>query len=569
MPKNDMIIRIAGDGGEGIISCGDFIAAACARAGLEIFTFKTFPAEARGGYAMYQVRACTETLHSQGDTFDIFCALNSEAYEINRTHLLPGNAFVHDADFEPEVPEGVHAYAIPMTKVSKQLGFRKAKNMVALGALSHLLDIPADHLKDVLAKAFKPLGEKIVQTNLDAFDKGVEHAAALKKTDDWRLSKGKKAKDVIMLSGDEAVGLGALIAGLGFYAAYPITPASDIAHYLARHLPKTGGTVIQAEDEIASISQVIGASWAGRKAMTATSGPGLSLMGEMLGFAFMSETPVVVVNVQRGGPSTGLPTKHEQSDLFVAIHGSHGDAPRIVLAAADVGECLHLTVEALNLAETYQCPVILLSDSSLAFCKQAIPRPDPAAFDVKERRRWHGKGKYRRYALTTDGISPVADPGTPDGFHIATGLEHDETGKPSYVPENHEHMSAKRFTKLKSLSQHFPPPEMDGDATEQADVGIICWGSTIGPAREAVARLRAEGMRIKGLYPRLLWPLQAEQIKTFTSTCDRILVPEVNHQGQLARLIRAETGIDPVSFTICGGLPFTPGQITEHIREIA
>lgn len=569
MPEHELIIRIAGDGGDGVISAGDIIARACARLGLEIFTFKTFPAEARGGYAMHQLRTGSGRIHSHGDSVNVLCALNEQAWETDKNMLTPGSVLIHDATFSPEVPAGAHAYAIPMTYLARQLNFRQAKNMVATGALSQLFAIPAHALEDAIVTTFDTLGEDVVHTNLEAFRKGMAHAQKLEKTDTLHLPESTGEKDVIMLSGDEAVGLGALIAGLGFYAAYPITPASDIAHYLARHLPKTGGTVIQAEDEIASISQAIGASWAGKKAMTATSGPGLALMGEMLGFAFMSETPVVVVDVQRGGPSTGLPTKHEQSDLFVAIHGSHGDAPRIVLAAADVGECLHLTVEALNLAETYQCPVILLSDSSLAFCKQAIPRPDPAAFDVKERRRWHGKGKYRRYALTTDGISPVADPGTPDGFHIATGLEHDETGKPSYVPENHEHMSAKRFTKLKSLSQHFPPPEMDGDATEQADVGIICWGSTIGPAREAVARLRAEGMCIKGLYPRLLWPLQAEQIKTFINTCDRILVPEVNHQGQLARLIRAETGIDPVSFTICGGLPFTPGQITEHIREIA
>jgi len=569
MPEHELIIRIAGDGGDGVISAGDIIARACARLGLEIFTFKTFPAEARGGYAMHQLRTGSGRIHSHGDGVNVLCALNEQAWETDKNTLAPGSVLIHDATFSPEVPAGAHAYTVPMTYLARQLNFRQAKNMVAVGALSHLLAIPAHALEDAIAATFDTLSEDIVHTNLEAFRKGMAHAQRLEKTDTLHLPENTGEKDVIMLSGDEAAGLGALIAGLGFYAAYPITPASDIAHYLARHLPKTGGTVIQAEDEIASISQVVGASWAGKKAMTATSGPGLALMGEMLGFAFMSETPVVVVNVQRGGPSTGLPTKHEQSDLFVAIHGSHGDAPRIVLAAADVGDCLHLTVEALNLAETYQCPVILLSDSSLAFCKQAIPRPDPAAFDVKERRRWHGKGKYQRYALTADGISPVADPGTPDGFHIATGLEHDETGKPSYVPENHEHMSAKRFAKLQSLCRHFPPPEMDGDATEQAGVGIICWGSTIGAAREAVVRLRAEGMHIKGLYPRLLWPLQTEQLKTFASTCDRILVPEVNHQGQLARLIRAETGIDPVSFTICGGMPFTPGQITERIRELA
>ncbi|MBF0183287.1 MAG: 2-oxoacid:acceptor oxidoreductase subunit alpha [Magnetococcales bacterium] len=569
MAKNDLIIRVAGEGGEGIISTGDFIAAACARAGLEVYTFKTFPAEIKGGYAMYQVRTSPERIYNQGDTFDVFCAFNGEAYEVNKHLLKPGTAFVYDypgGDFEPEIPEGVIAYPVPMSKTAKEMKSYRSKNMVAMGALSVLFNISEATLKQVLTNKFKKKGEEILNFNLQAFDKGKELGLALQKNDPWRVADPSDPKDVIVISGNDAAGMGAILGGLEFFSAYPITPATEIAKYVATHLPKLGGTLIQAEDEIASIAQVLGASYAGRKSMTATSGPGLALMAEMLGMASMSETPVMLVDVQRGGPSTGLPTKHEQSDLFLAIHGAHGDAPRIVLSVEDVKDCIDMTVDALNIAEEYQCPVLLLSDGSLAFSTQTIPRPDPASYRLVNRKKWDGEGTYKRYLITDDGISPMVDPGTPEGMHIATGLEHTETGAPSFKPEAHESMHAKRFNKIKPIVDRYKPVEVDGDG--DADVGIITWGSTIGVAREAVARLRAEGHKVKGFYPKLMWPMPVAQYESFAATCKKILVPEVNYQGQLSHFIRAETSIKPIPFTICGGLPFTPIQMINKVKEI-
>ncbi len=569
MTKHDLIIRIAGEGGEGIISAGDMITQACARAGLDVYTFKTFPAEIKGGYAMYQLRASSERLYNQGDSFDVLCALNGEAYDLNQTRLQPGTVLVYDSpggDFEPDIPEGVHAYPIPMTATAKEMKSPRAKNMVALGALSQLFAIPDNSLREVIAAKFGRKGESVVQANLAAFKRGRALAAAQTKTDPYTVEHAREKRDVIVMSGNHAIGLGALIAGLDFYSAYPITPATEIAQYVARHLPKRGGTLIQAEDEIASISQVVGASYAGKKAMTATSGPGLSLMGEMLGMAFMSETPCVVVDVQRGGPSTGLPTKHEQSDLFLAIHGGHGDAGRIVLAVESVQDCIGLTVQAFNLAEKYQVPVLLLSDGSLAFSTQTIPYPDPDGYAKIERKRWNGEGEYKRYLHTDDGISPMADPGTHGATHIATGLEHNELGMPNYTPANHEAMQAKRFGKLKTVATDFPPAEVDGEGG--ADVGIIAWGSTIGVVREAIGRLRDEGLQVKAFYPKLLWPLPAEQFEAFGATCKRILLPEVNFQGQLAHFVRAETTLRPESYTVCGGLPFTPGMIVRKVKEM-
>ncbi len=570
MSKHDLIVRVAGEGGEGIISSGDFIAAACARAGLEVYTFKTFPAEIKGGYAMYQVRTSGEKIFNQGDTFDVFCAFNGEAYELNKHLLRPGTAFVYDGpggDFEPEIPEGVHAYPIPMTKTAKELGSARAKNMVALGALSQLFDIPAETLREVLVGKFKRKGDEVVKVNLDAFGKGMELAAAQQKSDSWRVAAPKeKRDDVIIISGNDAVGLGALLGGLDFFSAYPITPATEIAKYVSRHLPKRGGTLIQAEDEIASIAQVLGASYAGKRSMTATSGPGLALMSEMLGMAHMSETPALVVDVQRGGPSTGLPTKHEQSDLFLAIHGSHGDAPRVVLSVENVQDCIDMTVDALNIAEQYQTPVVLLSDGSLAFSTQTVPYPNPDNYTVIERKRWDGAGEYRRYAASEDNISPMADPGTPGAMHIATGLEHGESGAPNYSPANHEAMHAKRFNKIQPLTDTYKSVEVDGKG--EADVGIIAWGSTIGVVREAIERLREAGHKVKGFYPKLLWPMPVAQYEAFAATCGKVLVPEVNYQGQLSHFIRAETSIRPISYTICGGLPFTPGMIVAKVEEL-
>src|SRR4030067_237817 len=277
---------------------------------------------------------------------------------MNRASPKPGTAIVYDSpgDFDPEIPPGVYAYPIPMSHTAKEMHNPRAKNMVALGAMSVLFNIPVESLRKVITAKFSRKGEDVVKGNLHAFERGRELAKALDKTDPWTLGTPKGKQDVIVMSGNNAIGLGALIAGLDFFSAYPITPATEVAIYVAKHLPKRGGTLIQAEDEIASISQVIGASYAGKKAMTATSGPGLALMSEMLGMAFMAELPCVVVDVQRGGPSTGLPTKHEQSDLFMAKNGGHGDAGRSVLSGENVKDCIELTVVGFNMAEEYQCP---------------------------------------------------------------------------------------------------------------------------------------------------------------------------------------------------------------------
>ncbi len=567
----DLVIRIGGEGGEGVISTGDMLAQASARAGLEVLTFRTFPAEIKGGYAMYQLRVSPEKVLSQGDTFHVFVAFNGEAYEMNRGLLIPGTVLVYDGpggDFEPEPMEGVIQYPIPMTKISKiELVNPISKNMVALGAVMQLFSFPIDSLKELIGAKFKKKGENVVEMNIKALEAGAAYVRSnIKKTDRFYVQTAQPREDVIMVSGNEAVGLGALVAGCRFFSCYPITPATDIANWLSRHLPKANGVVVQAEDEIASLGQVIGASFAGAKAMTGTSGPGLDLMLELLGFASMAEIPIVIADVQRGGPSTGLPTKSEQSDLFLAARGGHGDFPRIVLAAATIEDCFYLTVEAFNLAERYQIPVILLSDGALAFRTEKIKRPDLSKIRIINRELYSGNGEFQRYAVTETGISPMSIPGQAGGRYIASGLEHSETAAPKYSPDYHTLMTEKRFKKLANIEEEFPEPECEGG--REGDIGIISWGLTQCAVREAIRNCADDGLSVKALYPKLLFPVPVKAIRRFASTVKKVIIPELNYQGQFAELVAAHAGIDSIRFNLYGGLPFTPDQIRKKIKEV-
>ncbi|MBI5816567.1 MAG: 2-oxoacid:acceptor oxidoreductase subunit alpha [Nitrospinae bacterium] len=573
MAQNDLIIRFGGEGGEGIISSGDMVAQAAARSGLEVLTFKTFPAEIRGGYAMYQTRFAHDNILCEGSGFDVMVAFNQEALDQNVKLMKEGTVLVYDypgGDIaeEQNIP-GVTCYPVPMSKTAKEdLGMYRVKNMVAMGAVAELFAISMDQIRETIKEKFGKKGAEIVELNFKALDAGRDHVRNnLKKTDPYKMDPGKPKEGTIIISGNEAVGLGALLAGVQFFSAYPITPATEVANYLSKELPKFKGTLVQAEDEIASIGNVIGASYAGAKAMTATSGPGLSLMQELIGLASISEVPIVICDVQRGGPSTGLPTKHEQSDLLLAALGCHGDASKVVISPEGVEDCVYLTVEAFNVAEKYQVPVIILSDGSLGFRTASMKRPDPKSLRIVNRELYKGNGKpFARYEFTASGVSAMALPGTPGGAYISTGLEHAESSAPRYTADNHSKMLDKRFNKLNDIEDFFPKTE--ADVQDGAGLGIITWGSTIGVVREAVKLARAQGLKVSALYPKLVWPLPLKALNGFTSKHKKILIPEVNKQGQLARLIKSETGLNSISYPIYGGMPFTPAMILDKIKEV-
>jgi 2-oxoglutarate ferredoxin oxidoreductase subunit alpha len=368
---------------------------------------------------------------------------------------------------------------------------------------------------------------------------------------------------------------GALAAGCRFFAGYPITPASDILEEMAKRMPDVGGATLQTEDEIAAIASVVGASVAGLKSMTATSGPGFSLMQEMLGLATMAEVPLVVVNSMRGGPSTGLPTKMEQADLNIALYGGHGEAPRIVLAARSVEDSFYQAMQAFYLSETFQMPVVLLSDQSLSHRTSTLPMPDPLLVPVAERLRPSPEEVegYKRYRLTESGISPMGVPGFDPTPFTATGLEHDETGAPNYTPAMHTAQLDKRGEKFERAAGilcglepplgclHYGVPE------EEAEVGVLCWGSTVGVVREAVEEMVAEGYPVAALAPAVINPLPAERIVEFAEGMKVVIVPEVNRTGQFAAWVKAHTELHLISLNKYGGLPFTPAEIRAKVME--
>ncbi|HUE75884.1 MAG TPA: 2-oxoacid:acceptor oxidoreductase subunit alpha, partial [Chloroflexota bacterium] len=462
--------------------------------------------------------------------------------------------------------------SVPLTDIAKnQLKFELGKNVVAVGVASALFGLPTQFTEKLLRQRWQRKGEEIVLVNLRALQAGIEYVdRAIPNREEFTLEAGPIDPNTIIVSGSQSLSMGALAAGCNFFAGYPITPASDVMEFLAAELPKLGGSVIQAEDEIAAITMCLGASYAGAKVCTSTSGPGFSLMVEALGLGAMAELPVVVIDAQRAGPSTGLPTKHEQGDLFLAATGGHGEVPRIVIAPTSVEDSFTMGIVAFNLAEKYQMPVVLLSDTVLMMRMEAIKRPNLDAVQIVERLRYQPNGHpeengYLRYAPSDTGVSPISIPGQPGGQYVATGLEHNETGRPRYDPTTHSTMTERRFRKLEMAVEDAPPPIRYGDPT--AEIGIISWGTTMGSVIEAVDRLAKQGVKVEAIAPRMLWPLPDHQLRPFIESKRRLIVAEVNYSGQLAEFIKARYLRDVIELKTYGGVPFKTSMIVEFVEQ--
>jgi 2-oxoglutarate ferredoxin oxidoreductase subunit alpha len=374
------------------------------------------------------------------------------------------------------------------------------------------------------------------------------------------------------MTGNEAIALGSAAAGVKCFFGYPITPASEIMEWLAVHLPKIGGKVLQTEDEISAICAVAGASWAGEKAMTATSGPGVSLMSEALGLLSIAEIPAVIVDSQRGGPSTGLPTKTEQSDLMLAIHGSHGDAPRVVIAPTSVSECITMMGAAFYFAEKYQIPVIVLVDQALSARVETVKPGIVEEIPQSSRLRAQApaEGNFARYKLANSPVSPAAIPGTDGCEHMVTGMEHDEFGNFACDDETHTAMTVKRFRKLEEIENDPLTQTLCESIGEgRADIGVVTWGSSAGPVEEAIQEARRLGISVRGLVPKILNPLPHAQMKKFFSEVNRVIVPELNFTGQLASQLRATYCVPTISLTKIKGVPLEPSEIVAKIIEAA
>lgn len=565
-------LAIAGSGGAGALTAGNLILEAASAAGWQGLLTRTVGPQIRGGEAAALIRLASHPVECMPDRYDLLIGIDwMNAHRFGpEIELGPNSLVIGDprgGDAPPVVAEaGARLVEIPMKEMAKAIPDGRP-NMIAVGIAGKLLHIPEAQLAALIEKQLAGKGTHAIESSRTALRAG--YAAAADLDLGLRLTAPPpKAARRWLASGNETTALGAIRGGIRFAAAYPITPATEILEWLAPALPKVGGSLLQAEDELAAINMIIGASFGGTPSITATSGPGLSLMIEALGLATAAEIPLVLVDVMRGGPSTGIPTKSEQGDLNIAIYGLHGDAPHIVVAPQTVADCQFTTQWSVYLAETLQTPAIVLSDQFIGQARAAIDRPADVAF-IGQRLRApetaDAYGTYKRYALAANGVSPMAIPGTRGTQYVADGLTHTERGIPTSSAGDHQAQLDKRRDKLDNFNygDHWATIEGEGDIT------VITWGSLTGAAREAIARAKRDGVKATLISPRLLWPVQPERLAAALKGKSRVLVVEQTHGAQFHRYLRAHYDL-PASvrvFNRPGPLPIKAGEIHQAIME--
>lgn len=578
--KSQISWKVGGQQGEGIESTGEIFATAMNRKGYFLYGYRHFSSRIKGGHTNNKIRVSTSPVHAISDDLDILIAFDQETIELNHHEMREDSIIIADAKAKPQKPENCVAQLIelPFTSTAKELGTALMKNMVAIGATSALMDLNTSTFETLIDNMFSKKGNKVVDMNIQALNMGYDlmKQQVTNVNGDFTLENGSGHPHLYMI-GNDAIGLGAIAAGSRFMSAYPITPASEIMEYMIANLPKVDGTVVQTEDEIAAATMAIGANYAGVRGFTASAGPGLSLMMESIGLSGMTETPLVIINTQRGGPSTGLPTKQEQSDLMQMIYGTHGDIPKIVVAPTDAEDAFYLTMEAFNLAEEYQCPVILLSDLQLSLGKQTVKTLDYNKIDIRRgeiiqtdiERAEDDKAYFKRYALTTSGVSPRPIPGVKGGIHHVTGVEHNEEGKPSEAPINRQNQMEKRMRKTESLVINNPVLLNEHD--DKADILYVGFISTKGAIEEGAERLEQQGVKVNTMHIRQLHPFPKDIVQQAINKASKVIVAEHNYQGQLSSILKMNTQVNDklVNQTKYDGKPFLPYEIEEKGLEIA
>jgi len=550
---DQITIGIIGSGGDGVIAAGEILASAAAREGLFCILTKAVGPTIRGGESSCRVRMGQNRVHSQGDKLDVLVCFNWKDYNYfqHETHLKDDACILYPED-DPLGPDDLPISGkgnpiiirVPFKDLAKKdVGNPLTMNIVMLGVLARLFDLPKEGLENAIEHRFHRKGEKLIALNMKALMVGQNWAS---KNVKHRLPVEffyTTAPPKLLMTGNESIALGALNAGCRFMAGYPITPATEIMEMMSMYLPMYGGTLIQAEDEIAAISMVVGASYAGVPSMTASSGPGVSLMQEMLGAAGIAEIPLVLVNVQRVGPATGIPTKSEQADLLQAVFGGHGDDPRVVLAPCDVEDCYAITHHAFSIAESFQVPVTILSDQFLGQRKASFPALTVNR-DVVEKRKIPTEEElqgYKRFRITTTGVSPMSFPGMKGGEYLASGIAHSEDGKPISTSTINQRMNEKRFRKLDHIIEKYPLWRYYG--MKGASLGLLGWGSTKGVIREAVHMCSRAGIDVVGMVPRILNPLPLGEMEDWFETLDTLVVIEMSYTGQFMKYIRSQTSL--------------------------
>ncbi len=559
--NRSLSVAVTGSGGSGAVTTGLILLQAAARAGLYGLLTRSAGPQIRGGESAAMLRFGARPLDCMDDQFDLLVALDwlNVSRFLDEIPLNHRSVLLADPAAGP-VPEplretGARVLEGPFKQLSGEIEGGRP-NMVALGALGALSGLPETAMREALSRVLAKKGKQALEASMaclaQGFGLGLEPLAnriqgSLDDAEHWNIS------------GNEAAGLGALRGGIRFVAAYPITPATEMLEWLAPRLEKVGGSLLQAEDELASINMIIGASFGGVPSLTATSGPGLSLMSEAIGLAVTSETPVTVVNVMRGGPSTGIPTKSEQADLNLALYGLHGDAPHLVLAPLSIGDCVFTSQWAVQLAEHLQTAAIVLSDQALGQSRAVIDPPEKINLALARPVEHEPDTDYQRYRLTDDQVSPMTLPGTPGGMYTADGLEHNIHGTPSSVAADHLAQLDKRHKKLVDHDYGAYWAEIDGEGP----ICLLTWGSSSGAVREAAARLRAMGEAARVITLRLLMPLQREALLHAVQGAERLWVIEQNHSGQLFHYLRAEDDLPGHARSLArpGPLPLRPGDL--------
>jgi len=568
--RGAVAVAIAGSGGAGVMTVGEMLLRAAARAGLYGLMTRSNGPQIRGGEAAALLSFAAQPVAFHPESFDLLLALDWQKVDrfASEISLTPDSLVIGEAAHAADVP----AFARDSGAALDDIGFKALAgdveggrvNMIALGVLAAMLELPLDGIDAVIADMLAGKGAAAVSGGAACVRLGA--AAAASHAGALVVAAGPAGPDGRwLISGNEAVGLGAIRGGLRFAAAYPITPATEVLEWLAPALARVGGRLMQAEDELASINMAIGASFGGVPAMTATSGPGLALMTESLGLAAAAEVPLVVIDVMRVGPSTGIPTKSEQGDLNIAIHGLHGDAPHVVVAPHSIEDAIFTTQWAVHLAEATQGPAIVLSDQFLGQALAVVDRPQDVEMVARRRTADAPPADYRRYAPSADGVSPMAIPGTKGGQYTADGLVHNEAGTPSSQAEDHVAQLEKRRRKVQEFDYgaHWAVAEGDGE------LALIAFGSCAGPVREAARRARENGHKVRTIVLRLLSPARPAAMGALLQGVGRAIVVEQNAGGQLYRYLRAEYDLPARTRSLArpGPLPIEPGDVVAAIEQ--
>lgn len=574
----DISVMMAGKAGDGVLFTGNVLAKIFKRQGWDVVTYRDFPSNIRGEATNYTIRASQKKIHGRADFVDVLMAFDCDSILNHIGDIARGGVVLCEGQevgrlkTADRMDKTFHAF--PMRTLAKEkFGNEIFKNMILLGGLCYILDLDLTVISNIISEIFmKRKGKEVVSRNIEAIHLGCDEAKKIIASHERHSLKKKQDRNKLLISGNEAVAIGALAAGCRFFAAYPICPATEIWEWLIPHFSRNNGLVVQTEDELAAINMALGASYAGARAMTSTSGPGASLMMEGFSLAGMAEIPLVVVHVQRVGPSTGMPTKSEQADLLQWVFGSHGDFPRIVLSPGTIHESFLFTIRAFNLADKYQCPVILLTEEDFGQNFRTVKRFNMEKVKI-------GRGKlltekdlagvkgYKRFAFAGDGVSPRSLPSMKNGIHMVEGNEHDEWGQRNETSRNRTKMMEKRMKKLKTARKDLIRPRLWGNDT--SEIGIIGCGSTFGPVREAMERLADSGIKTKYLQVRTLWPFLKKEVADFIASCSQVFVVDNNYQGQLAELIRSQIGTKIVLKNILNysGQTFRPKDIADPIQK--